>query len=201
MGRKKVAENSEIAHFRIDINQKRPLEAHGKKIGKKFSDLARIAIGEYIARIQEKDELLDESRIEKIFGAEFLKAYKLILDSMEESRRQHLRSTSFVGAGLGLHKAFEVLEYFIEANQEIFNGFPWKTERETLEKVDPEVEEKMLTTKMAIIRQYLIFQCWISKWWEERKKRLEMEEFSRDFAAQSKLTKAFKNNKKETKEK
>ncbi|UCD70510.1 MAG: hypothetical protein JSW70_05750, partial [Syntrophobacterales bacterium] len=78
MGRKKVAENTEIAHFRIDAQDKKILERQAKKIGKKlkFSDLARDAIKEYIANLQ-REEAINRLRHE---WKEFVELYDCVKD-------------------------------------------------------------------------------------------------------------------------
>jgi len=59
MGRERLAEKSMMAHFRIDINQKKFLTALARKLGKRknFSALVRDAIEQYIQRLQEEEWL------------------------------------------------------------------------------------------------------------------------------------------------
>ena len=128
MGRGKIAEKSEMAHFRIDTDQKKTLMAYAKKLGEKknFSNLVRDAVKRYVEALQQEAEI-------------------------QELRKEQIYQSIFSGYDKALEtKDLSLIDKFVSSiHQQCISSIQ--------EKIAPEIEKPLFDLKLNIAYQHLIF--------------------------------------------
>jgi hypothetical protein len=146
MGRNPIAKQSEVAHFRIDSRHKKILKTHAKREHKRFSDLARQAIEEYIRVLEEETELRKLVKKEN---------YRKTVRTYEKAKKLILQGEDFTGSNIEI---LERLHSYVEALQE---HVPKKI---PLKNIYPEVLKYSSELLVGIARQYLVFHRKMGAW-------------------------------------
>jgi hypothetical protein len=146
MGRNPIAKQSEVAHFRIDSRHKKILETYAKRERKKFSDLARQAIEEYIRVVE------DEAELRKLANKEH---YRKTVRAYEKAKKLIRQGEDITGSNI---EVLEKLHSYVEALQE---HVPKKI---PLKNIYPEVLKYSSELLVGIARQYLVFHRKMGAW-------------------------------------
>lgn len=169
MGRRKIAETSEMAHFRIDAGQKKTLITCARKLGKRenFSDLIREAIEMYIDELQEDNEIAEMRK---------KKEHKNLVAAYDTANKSIKKMESIVKT-LGLVPKPEDYKTLDQAWGFLRNSFiqEWLTRLDKyigppLEKTNPGLRSICFDLLLGIVKELLIYQRKLSLWIEQTEK-------------------------------
>ncbi len=193
MGRGKIAETSEIAHFRVDTKDKRALKAKAKTLGKKkkFSDLARDAIKKYIETLREEellsggDEFIPEG-VETPFS--FTSSFRTLSQALSDLENSEINLKQWTSKRdiLGFQSYSDMLrelDALFDVFRKTIHDFPWGSSPELLDKFPLEVASQILALKLGWVRQTLLFFHWMHNWHEQKKQREERESAAMELIA------------------
>jgi len=188
MGRERLAEKSMMAHFRIDINQKKFLTALARKLGKRknFSALVRDAIEQYIQRLQEEEWLSGDLMLgdQEVFPkANFY--FQILSKNLSDLEKQEADLKEWLFKKRIQEKSysdmFQRLDISIKVVREMVDDFPWRMSSESLEKFSVEMARQILALKLTWARQAFLFLHWINNWKKQKEERDKKEEFTKKY--------------------